>query len=147
MLILLEFRKSEFLADHIVAGAQRLNLLIGHVKLLAGLEIHAVDDAVRVDVFAVGVGANEDFAALKVSGKQPRRFVRCAWVNVRAFRKALHHVVKHHAAVFVVQQLRTQELIECRFRLTVNTADELLPIPERLAELGNVAHDTFHAAA
>ena len=41
----------------------------------------------------------------------------------------------------------TQEFVECGFRLTVNTADELLPIPERLAELGNVAHDTFHAAA
>ncbi len=131
----------------VIAGAQRLNLLVCHVKLLAGFEIHAVDDAVRVDVFAVGVGADEDFAALKVSGKLPRRFVRCARVNVRAFRKALHHVVELDTAVFVVQQFRTQEFVECGFRLTVNTADELLPIPERLAELRNIAHDTFHAAA
>ena len=117
------------------------------MNLFSGLEIHAVDDAVRVDVFAVGVGADEDFATRKISGKLPRRFVRRARVNVRAFRKALHHVVEHHAAVFVVQQFRTQEFVECGFRLTVNTADELLPIPERLAELGNIAHDTFHAAA
>ena len=41
----------------------------------------------------------------------------------------------------------TQEFIERCFRLTANAADELLSIPDRLAELGNVAHDTFHVAA
>ena len=30
---------------------------------------------------------------------------------------------------------------------SILTADELLSVPERLAELGNVAHDAFHAAA
>jgi len=73
--------------------------------------------------------------------------VRCARINVRTFREALHHVIKHHAAVLVVQQLRTQELVERRFRLAADAADELLFIPQRLAELGNVAHDTFHAPA
>ena len=100
-----------------------------------------------MNVFTVGVGADEDFTALKVSGKPPRRFMGCARVNVRAFWKALHHVVKLDTAVLVVQELRTQELIERCFRLTANAADELLSIPDRLAELGNVAHDTFHVAA
>ena len=54
-----------------------------------GFKIDTVDDAVRVDVFAVGVGADEDFTALEIPGKLPRRFVRRARVNVRAFRKAL----------------------------------------------------------
>ena len=108
----------------VIADAQRLNLLACHVKLLAGFEIHAVDDAVRVDVFAVGVGADEDFAALKVSGKLPRRFVRCARVNVRTAWEALHHVVELDAAVLVVQKLRTQKLVEHRFRLAADAADE-----------------------
>ncbi len=73
--------------------------------------------------------------------------MRRARVNVRALREALYHVIKHHAAVFVMQQLRTQEFVERGFRLTADAADELLSFPERLAELGNVAHDTFHAAA
>ncbi len=33
--------------------------------VLSGLEVHTVDDAVRVNVFPVGVGADEHFAAVK----------------------------------------------------------------------------------
>ena len=88
-----------------------------------------------MNVFTVGVGADKDFTALKVSGKPPRRFMGCARVNVRAFWKALHHVVKLDTAVLVVQELRTQELIERRFRLAANAADELLSIPERFIYL------------
>ena len=100
-----------------------------------------------MNVFSVGVRADQHLAALEISGKLPCCFVRCARVDACALRETLHHVVEHHTAVLVVQQLRTQEFVECGFQLTVNTADELLPIPERLAELGNIAHDTFHAAA
>ncbi len=98
-------------------------------------------------VFTVGVGADKDFTALKVSGKPPRRFMGCARVNVRAFWKALHHVVKLDTAVLVVQELRTQELIERRFRLAADAADEILTIPERFSGLRDVAHHAFHAAA
>ena len=147
LLISLEFRQSQFFTDLVVADTQRLNLLVCHVNLFAGFKIDAVDDAVRVDVFAVGVSTDEDFAALEISGKLPCCFVDCARVNVRAFRKALHHVVELDTAVLVVQQLCTQKLIERGFRLAADAADELLTVPKRLAELGNVAHDTFHAAA
>ena len=131
----------------VIADAQRLNLRIRHVNLFAGFKIDAVDDAVRVDVFAVGVSTDEDFAALEISGKSACCFVRCARINVRTFREALHHVIKHHAAVFVVQQLRTQKFVECRFRLTADSADELLTIPDRLAHLRHIPHHAFHAAA
>ena len=87
--------------------AQLMDLLVGHVNLFAGFKIDAVDDAVRVDVFAVGVGADEDFTALEIPGKLPRCFVCCARVDVCTFWKTLYHVVEHHAAVFVVQQLCT----------------------------------------
>ena len=147
LLIPLKFRQSQFFTDLVVANAQLLNLLVRHVYLLTRLEVHTVDDAVRMDVFAVGVGADENFAARKISGKLPRRFVGCAWVNVRAAWEALHHVVELDATVLVVQQLRTQKFVERRFRLTADSADELLTVPKRLAELGNTAHDTFHAAA
>ena len=101
----------------------------------------------RLDVFAVGVGADENFAARKISGKLPRRFVGCAWVNVRAAWEALHHVVELDATVLVVQQLRTQKFVERRFRLTADSADELLTIPDRLAHLRHIPHHAFHAAA
>ena len=126
---------------------QRLNLRIRHMYFFTGFKIDAVDDTVGMNVFTVGMRTDQHLAALEISGKLPCCFVRRARVNVRTLRETLHHVVEHHAAVFVVQQFRTQEFVECGFRLTVNTADELLPIPERLAELGNIAHDTFHAAA
>ena len=147
MLIPLKFRQPQFFTDLVVANAQLLNLLVRHVNLLAGLEIHAVDDAMRMDVFTVGVGADEDFTALKVSGKLPHRFVGCAWVNVRAAWEALHHVIKHHAAVFVVPQLRTQKLVERRFRLAADSTDELLSIPEHFIFLCHIPHHAFHAAA
>ena len=147
LLILLEFRKSEFPADLVIADTQRLNLLVCHVNLFAGFKIDAVDDAVRVDVFAVGVSTDEDFAALEISGKLPCCFVDCARVNVRAFRKALHHVVELDTAVFVVQQLRTQKFVERRFRLAADPADEWLFIPERLIYLRHIPHDTFQAPA
>ena len=147
LLVFLKFRQSQFFTDLVVANAQLLNLLVRHMHLPPGFKIHAVDGAVRVDVFTVGVRADQHLAALEISGKLPCCFVRCARINVRTFREALHHVIEHHAAVLVVQQLCTQEFVERRFRLAADPADELLTVPKRLAELGNIAHDTFHAAA
>ena len=147
MLISLEFGKPQFLTDFVVANAQLLNLLIRHMYFFAGFKIDTVDDAVRVNVFAVGVGADKDFTALEVSGKPACRFVRCARVDACALRETLHHVVEHHTAVLVVQQLRTEKFVEHRFRLAANAADKLLSIPERLARLRYIPHDAFHAAA
>ena len=77
------------------------------MHLPTGFKIDTVDDTVGMNVFTVGVSTDEDFAALEISGKLPCCFVRCARINVRTFREALHHVIEHHAAVLVVQQLRT----------------------------------------
>ena len=107
LLIPLKFGKSQFLANLVIANAQLLNLLVRHMHLPTGFKIDAVDDAVRVDVFAVGVGADQHLAALEVFCQPPCGFVRRARVNVCALREALHHVIEHHAAVFVVQQLCT----------------------------------------
>ena len=145
MLISLEFRQSQFFTDLVVANAQLLNLLVRHVYLLTRLEVHTVDDAVRVDVFPVDMRADQYLAVLKISGKSACCFVHCARINVRTFREALHHVIEHHAAVFMVQQLRTQKFVERRFRLTADAADELLSIPERLAHLRHIPHHTVPA--
>ena len=47
----------------------------------------------------------------------------------------------------MVQQLRTQEFVERRFRLAADAADELLSIPERLIFLCHISHHAFHATA
>ena len=135
MAIPLKFRQSQFFTDLVVANAQLLNLLIRHMYFFTGFKIDAVDDTVRVNVFAVNVRADQYLTALEISDKLPCGFMRRARVDVSAFRKTLHHVVEHHAAVFMVQQLRTQKFVERRFRLAANAADKLLSIPERLARL------------
>ena len=117
------------------------------MHLPAGFKIDAVDDTVRVNVFAVNVRADQNLAALEISGEPACCFVRCARINVRTFREALHHVIEHHAAVLVVQQLRTEEFVERRFRLAADAADEWLFIPERLIYLRHIPHDTFQAPA
>ena len=100
-----------------------------------------------MNVFPVNVRADQNLAALEISGEPACCFVRRARVDGSAFREALHHVVELDAAVLVVQKLRTQELIERRFRLTADAADEILTIPERFSGLRDVAHHAFHAAA
>ena len=100
-----------------------------------------------MNVFPVNVRTDQYLTALEVFCQPPCGFVRRARVNVCALRETLYHVIKHHAAVFMVQQLRTQKLVKRGFRLTADTADELLTIPERLARLRYIPHDTFHAAA
>ena len=145
LLIPLKFRQPQFFADLVIADAQLLNLFVCHMYFFAGFKIHAVDNTVRMNVFAVNVRADQNFTALEISSKSACCFVCCARVDVCTFWKTLYHVVKHHAAVFVVQQLRAQKLIERGFRLAANAADELLTIPEGFARLRHISHDTFHA--
>ena len=107
MLIPLKFRQSQFFANLVIANAQLLNLLIRHMYFFTGFKIDAVDDTVRVNVFAVNVRTHQNLTAVEVSCQLPRRLMRCARVDGSAFRETLHHVVEHHATVFVVQQLCT----------------------------------------
>ena len=116
LLIPLKFRQPQFFTDLVVANAQLLNLLIRHMYFFTGFKIDAVDDTVRVDVFTVGVRADQHLAALEVFCQPPCGFVRRARVNVCALREALHHVIKHHATFLMVQQLRTVRQRQSRTR-------------------------------
>ena len=147
MLIPLKFRQSQFFANLVIANAQLLNLLIRHMYLPTGFKIDAVDDAVRVDMLAVDMRTDQNLAALEISGEPACRFVCRARVNVCTFWKTLYHVVKHHAAILVVQELRTQKFVERRSRLAADAADEIQTIPERFSRLRDIPHHTFHAAA
>ena len=80
------------------------------MHLPTGFKIDAVDDAVRVDMLAVDMRTDQNLAALEISGKLPCCFVRRARVNVCALRETLHHVVKHHAAILVVQDRKSTRL-------------------------------------
>ena len=98
-------RHAHLLTDRIVAPHQFLDLLLRHVQLFAGLEVDGVDDAVGVDVLPVYMGADQHLTAVEVFRQPPRGFVSLPGIDRRAFRKALHHVVEHHAAVLVVEEL------------------------------------------
>ena len=107
----LKDRQAHLQTDRIVAPHQLLQLFLCHVQLFAGLKVDGVDDAVGVDVLPVNMGADQHLAAVEVFGQPPCGFVGLPWIDHRALREALHHVVEHHAAVLVVEQLRVQEVI------------------------------------
>ena len=117
-------RQAHLLTDHVIAPHQLLQLFLRYVQLFAGLKVDGVDDAVGVDVLPVNVGADQHLTAVKVFRQPPRGFVGLPGIDRRAFWKALHHVVEHHAAVLVVEQLRVQEIIVDALRLAVDAADE-----------------------
>ena len=116
LLISLEFRQPQFFADLVIADAQLLNLFVCHMYFFAGFKIHAVDNTVRMNVFAVNVRTDQYLTALEVFCQPPCGFVRRARVNVCTLREALHHVIKHHATFLMVQQLRTVRQLQSRTR-------------------------------
>ena len=104
-------RKTHFLTDCVVAPHQFLDLFLRHVQLFAGFKVDGVDDTVGMDMLSVYMGADQHLAAVKVFCQPPRGFVSLPGIDRRALRKALHHVIEHHAAVLVVKQLGVQEII------------------------------------
>ena len=101
----LKDRQAHLLTDHVIAPHQFLDLFLRHVQLFAGLKVDGVDDTVRVDVLPVNMGADQHLAAVEVFRQPPRGFVGLSGIDRRAFWKALHHVIEHHAAVLVVESL------------------------------------------
>ncbi len=138
----MKFRQPQFFTDLVVANAQLLNLLVRQCTCFRR-EVHAVADHAVECSRSVWV---------RPELRSPRS-IRRACELLRVLHKNSHLLEnsvpcgKTSRRRLYGQQLRTQEFVERRFRLTANTADELLSIPERLAELGNVAHHAFDAAA
>ena len=96
---------------------------------------------------AVYMGADQHLTAGKVFRQPPCDFVCLLWIDLFPFWEALHHVIEHHAAVFVVEELRVEEVVVDTLHLTVDAADELLPLPHGFLLLHDVGHDAAHAAA
>ena len=147
LLIRLEHRQTHFTAYLIVAAHQVLQLFLCHVELFACLEVDGVDDAVGVDMVTVYMGANQHLATGEVFCQPTRGFVCLPWIDLFPSWEALHHVVEHHAAVLVVEQLRVEEVVVDALHLTVDAADELLTLPHGFLILHDVGHDAAHAAA
>ena len=61
-----EHRQSQLLADGIVALLQLLHLFFCQVQFFACFKVDRVDDAVGMDMLTVNMGADEDFATLKI---------------------------------------------------------------------------------
>ena len=147
LFIRLEHRQSHLTAYLVVAAHQVLQLLLCHMKLFACLKVDGVDDTVGVDVITVYMGADQHLTAGEVFRQPTRGFVCLSRVDLFSTWEALHHVVEHHAAVFVVEQLRVEEVVVDALHLTVDTADELLPLPHGFLFLHDVGHNAAHAAA
>ena len=137
-------RKTHFLTDHVIAPHQLLQLFLRHVQLFACLKVDGVDDAVGVDMLPVNVGADQHLAAVKVFCQPPCGFVGLSGIDRRTLWKTLNHVIEHHAAVLVVEQLRVQEIVVDALRLAVDAADERLAFPCGFLFLHNVEHHAAH---
>ena len=137
-------RKTHFLTDHVIAPHQLLQLFLRHVQLFAGFKVDGVDDAVGVDVLPVYMGADQHLTAVEVFRQPPRGFVSLPWIDSRAFWKALHHVVEHHTAVLVVEELRVQEIVVDALRLAIDAADERPALPCGFHLLHDVEHHAAH---
>ena len=147
LLIGLEYRQAQFTAYLIIAAHQVLQLLLCHVELFACLEVDGVDDAVGVDVVTVDVGADQHLTAGEVFRQPTCGFVCLPRINLFPSWEALHHVVEHHTAVFVVEELCVEKVVVDTLHLTVNAADELLTLPHGFLLLHDVGHNAAHAAA
>ena len=140
-------RKTHFLTDHVIAPHQLLQLFLRHVQLLAGLKVDGVDDAVGVDVLPVYMGADQHLAAVEVFRQPPRGFVGLSGIDCRTLWKTLHHVIEHHTAVLVVEELRVQEVVIDALRLAVDAADERPALPCGFLFLHDVEHHAAHGGA
>ena len=140
-----EHRQPHLAAYLIIATHQVLQLILCHVELFAGLEVDGVDDAVGVNMVTIYMGADQHLTAGEVVRQPTRGFVCLPWIDQFPSWEALHHVVEHHAAVLVVEQLRVEEVVVDALHLTVDAADELLTLPHGLLLLHDVGHDAAHA--
>ena len=95
-------------------------------------------------MLSVYVGADQHLAAVEVFRQPPRGFVGLPWIDCRAFRKALYHVIEHHAAVLVVEELRVQEIVIGALGLAVDAADERRALPRGFLFLHDVEHHAAH---
>ena len=147
LLIGLKHRQAQLTAYLVVAAHQVLQLLLCHVELFACLEVDGVDDAVGMNMVTVYMGADQHLTAGEVVRQPTCGFVCLPWIDLFPSWEALHHVVEHHAAVFVVEELRVEEVVVDALHLTVDAADELLPLPHGFLLLHDVGHNAAHAAA
>ena len=141
-----EHRERKLHTDLIVALPQFLELLLCHVQLPACIEVDGVDEKVGMDVFPVCMGADQNFIPLIVLSQLQRRRMSGDRIDRFAFRKALHHVVEQHAVGFVMQPLGGHEVCVDRFRLAVDTCNQLPPIELSFLILHGVPHHGSHTS-
>ena len=142
----LEHRERKLHTDLIVALPQFLELLLCDVQFLSRIEVNGVDEEVGMDVFPVCVGADQNFIPLIVLSQLQRRRMSGDRIDCFAFREALHHVVEQYAVDFVMQPLGGHEVRVNRFRLAVDSCDQLLPLELSLLTLHGVPHHGSHTA-
>ena len=98
-------------------------------------------------MLAVYMGADQHLTAVEVFRQPPCGFVSLSWIDGFALRKALYHVVEHHAAILVIEQLCIDEIIVDALRLAIDAADEWHAIPCGFLFLHDVKHHAAHGGA
>ena len=84
--------------------------------------------------------------SLIVLGQLQRGRVSGDRVDCFAFREALYHVIEQYTVRLVVEPLGGHEIRVDRFRLTVDTCDQLLPLELGLFILHGIPHHGAHAS-
>ncbi len=110
-LAFLKYRQAKHLAHLIVTLPELDQLRLADVKLSPVLQRYAVDDKVRVDVAAVGMGTDQHLASREILGQFHCRGVRRDRVDIGALREGMHHVEEQRAAVLVIEELGAEKII------------------------------------
>lgn len=98
----LKHGKRKLHAHLVVALPQFLELFLCDVQFPSGIKADRVDEEVRVDVFPVCMGADQDFIPLIVLCQLQCRRMGNDWIDCFVFWEALHHVVEQPAIRFVI---------------------------------------------
>ena len=141
----LEDRETELGTDRVIALAEFGQLRFADVELSAVLQADAVDDEVGMDVFPVGVGADQDFAALKILRQLQRGGVGGDGVYQFSCREGLDHVVEHPAVLFVVEEFGLEEVVIDALRPAVDSCDQLPVTPTCFLLPLDIPHGGSHS--
>ena len=145
LLLRLEDGEGELRAQPVIELPQLLQLGSADVQLPAVIQTDAVDDQVGVYVIPVGVGADQNLTASKVICQLHGGGMGSDGIYRRPLREAVHQVVEHGAALFVVQQLGVEEVGVGALRPAIDAGDQLLSLPLGFLILHGVLHDGGHA--
>ena len=95
------------------------------VILLSGFLVDRVDYEVRMDMHSIRVCSNHNLMAWNFFCQLQCNLVSHLWCQLLTGMEGLDHMIVHPAIGVLVKSLGVHELLQCKLRNTIHTADQL----------------------